>query len=87
MWGSPGIGDGEFHQPSDVIVHGDLVYVTDGSNHRVQSFRVVDNEFVGSWGTGGSAAGKFDLPLGLCVDDKDRLWVCDNDNSRLQLFR
>ena len=67
-------------------MHGELVYVTD-YNHRVQSFGVADGGFVGSWGAEGSAAGEFSGPAGLCVDDKDRLWVCDKENSRLQLFR
>ena len=87
MWGSKGTGDGKMNYPCDVIVHGELVYVTDWANHRVQSFGVADGGFVGSWGAYGSAAGEFDQPWGLCVDDRDRLWVCDNYNSRLQLFR
>ena len=87
MWGSEGTGDGEFDYPYDVIVHGELVYVTDVDNNRVQSFGVSDGEFVGSWGSHGTAAGEFKGPLGLCVDDRDRLWVCDTENNRLQLFR
>jgi len=87
MWGSKGAGDGEMNYPREVIVHGELVYMIDGSNHRVQSFKAADGEFVGSWGTYGSAAGQFKFPWGLCVDDKDRLWVGDSLNKRLQLFR
>ena len=86
MWGTQGEGEGELYIPYGITVHGELVYVTDGNN-RVQSFGVADGGFVGSWGTYGSAVGELDSPHGLCVDDKDRLWVCDNDNSRLQLFR
>jgi len=86
MLGSKGTGDGEIYYPRGITVHGELAYVTDGNN-RVQSFGVADGGFVGSWGTYGSAAGEFNRPHGLCVDDKDRLWVCDQDNSRLQLFR
>ena len=92
MWGSYGTGDGAFDGLYGVIVHGELVYVTDFQNHRVQSFGVTDGGFVGSWGTegsaaGGSAAGEFNRPTGLSVDDKDRLWLCDSSNKRLQLFR
>jgi len=86
MWGSKGTGDGELYYPIGITVHGELVYVTDSKN-RVQSFGVADGGFVGSWGTYGSAVGELDSPHGLCVDDKDRLWVCDYRNSRLQLFR
>ena len=53
----------------------------------MQSFGVADGEFVGTWGTYGSAAGEFDDPAGLCVDDKDRMWVCDSINKRLRSFR
>ena len=60
--------------------------MTDNYN-RVQSFAVADGGFVGSWGTGGSAAGQFNQLQGLCVDNKDRLWVCDFNNRCLQLFR
>ena len=88
MWGSEGTGDGEFAHPLNVIVHGELVYVTDGANHRVQSFGLSDGEFVGSWGSHGTAAGEFEFHAeGLCLDDRGRLWVCDFMNDRLQLFR
>ena len=36
-------------------------------------------------GYGFQYTGEFNWPLGLCVDDQDRLWVCDFHNKRLQL--
>ena len=87
MWGSEGSNDGEFNHPYDIIVYDDLVYVTDEGNNRLQLFRAADGGFVSSWGTEGSAAGELNAPGGLCVDDKDRMWVCDMDNRRVQVFR
>jgi len=84
-FGSRGTGVGEFLHVKDVLVYNGLVYVTDHYNHRVQVFEP-NGTFLRSWGTIGFGPGEFASPAGLCVDDKDRLWVCDTANHRLQIF-
>ena len=62
------------------------IYVTDGyGNARVHKF-APDGTFLFSWGQPGTAPGKFRLPHHVWVDKKDRVWVCDRENSRIQIF-
>lgn len=52
IYGTPGIGDGEFNHPHGLAVdrrRGDLVYVGDQENHRLQVF-LPDGTFVRAWG-------------------------------------
>ena len=86
MWGSKGTGDGEFKSPSAVVVHGDMLYVSDYGNHRVQLFEKETGTFVRSWGSRGAGPGQFRFPCGIVLSDDRQLWVCDFTNQRLQLF-
>ena len=52
IFGTPGQGDGQFNHPHGLAVdrqRGDLVYVGDQENHRLQVFRS-NGEFVRQWG-------------------------------------
>jgi len=73
--------------PFGVIVHDEFVYMTDGLNDRIQIWDLAENTSVGLIGHFGSDIGELNMPVGLCVDYMDRLWVCDKDNCRLQVFR
>jgi hypothetical protein len=91
-FGSQGSGDGRFETPRGLAVNtatGD-VYVVDDANHRVQRFSS-GGEFelaFGSLGrTAGSAAGQFDNPQGIAIDqDTGHVFVTDRDNRRVQKF-
>ena len=86
MWGSEGAGEGEFCCPQDVVVRGDLLYVSDGGNDRVQVFEKESGAFVRAWGSRGTGAGQFNGPWGLAVSEDGQLWVCDCRNQRVQIF-
>jgi DNA-binding beta-propeller fold protein YncE len=73
--------------PFGVIVHDEFVYMTDGLKDRIQIWDLAENTSAGQIGHFGSDIGELNMPVGLCVDYMDRLWVCDKDNSRLQVFR
>jgi sugar lactone lactonase YvrE len=45
-----------------------------------------DGELLLSWGERGDGPGQFALPHGVRVDRYDRVWVCDRENDRIQLF-
>ena len=47
-WGSRGAGEGEFNNPADVVVQGELLYVSDSINHCVQVFEKATGTFVRS---------------------------------------
>ena len=65
---------------------GELLYVTDSRNNRVQKFDS-DGNFITKWGSQGITDGKFDFPTGLVVDYLGRnIYVADSKNDRIQKF-
>ena len=80
----------------------DILYVADTGNNRIQIFEITDGSncpsdtdeivedevcYVGSFGSSGSADGKFDEPTGLAFDeDNQMLYVSDTENNRIQVF-
>jgi hypothetical protein len=42
---------------------------------------------VGVFGRPGSKTGEFSRPLGLWADARDRIYVADSNNRRIQLFQ
>ena len=88
--GTPGkLGcDGtHLNQPTDMIATKDgEVFITDGyGNSRVAHFDA-KGKFVKAWGKFGEAPGQFNLPHGIVVDSKGRLYVADRNNGRVQVF-
>ena len=74
--------------PHSICVTGDFVYVSEWGNtctHCVSVF-TKKGEFITSFGKGGSREGEFNCPSGLAVDNDGVLYVCDLNNSRIQLF-
>jgi len=39
-----------------------------------------------TWGGPGNEPGKFRLPHAVAFDDRERVWVCDRENFRIQIF-
>ena len=73
-------------KPHSICVAGDLIYVSErGSAHCVSVF-TKKGEFIISFGKKGNKKGEFDFPSGLAMDNNGVLYVCDNGNSRIQLF-
>ncbi|MFQ6097547.1 MAG: peptidyl-alpha-hydroxyglycine alpha-amidating lyase family protein, partial [Armatimonadota bacterium] len=89
--GTPGQSaarDGDpFNRPTDLAVAstGEM-FVSDGyGNRRVHKFSP-DGDLMLSWGEEGTGPGQFALPHCVRVDRCDRVWVCDRENNRLQIF-
>lgn len=62
------------------------VFVSDGyGNRRVHRFGP-DGTWKHSWGEHGTGPGQFVLVHFIAADRDDRLYVCDRDNHRIQLF-
>jgi DNA-binding beta-propeller fold protein YncE len=83
-WGEP------FNKPTSVAFtpDGDF-YVSDGyGNARVHHFDP-DRKLIRSWGERGNGPGQFSLVHHVWFDTrggKRRVWVCDRENNRIQIF-
>jgi DNA-binding beta-propeller fold protein YncE len=79
---------GPFNKPTEMMVapSGDL-YVSDGyRNSRVHRFSG-QGALIDSWGQPGKTEpGEFHLPHSLWVDRQGQVYVCDRENSRIQVF-
>ena len=79
---------GPFNRPTRLSPSpsGDL-YASDGyRNCRVHRF-AADGQFIASWGRpGGDGPGAFYSPHCLWVDREGRIYVCDRNNNRIQIF-
>jgi DNA-binding beta-propeller fold protein YncE len=77
-----------FNGVSDVAMtsNGNL-FVSDGEggNSRVVKFSK-QGSLIKFWGTKGSEPGLFDTPHSIAVDSKDRVYVADRGNKRIQVF-
>ncbi len=86
-FGSAGIDPGQFDTPRDVAVSndGDTVYVADTGNHRISVFTRL-GVYRYSFGGWGKTEGRFRTPSALAVAPDGRVWVCDTQNNRIQVF-
>ncbi|HTR75364.1 MAG TPA: hypothetical protein VMH33_08935 [Solirubrobacterales bacterium] len=78
-----GHGPGQLIGPQRPVISGGHVWIADTGNNRIEEFEE-SGKYVGSFGEGGEAAGKFDLPGGSAIDPNHRVWVADTLNSRVQ---
>eukprot|EP00731_Ephydatia_muelleri_P008027 Em0004g365a len=83
--GRKGRGDGQFLYPSGISIKGDVLYVADTNNHRVQKL-TSSGKFLHKFGQQGSGQGQFNLPVSVIIDSNNKLIVCDCDDHRVQIF-
>jgi sugar lactone lactonase YvrE len=80
-------GGGPFNRPTRLSVgsNGDL-YVSDGyGNARVHRFSA-KGDLLQSWGGPGTGPGQFNLPHSVWAHTDGRVFVCDRENERVQIF-
>ncbi|MSQ09163.1 MAG: 6-bladed beta-propeller [Dehalococcoidia bacterium] len=76
-----------FNMPSGVSIakSGDI-FVSDGyGNRRVHRFSA-KGELKNSWGRSGDGPGEFALLHNIGIDSRGRVFICDRENSRIQIF-
>lgn len=80
-------GGPPFNRPTGVALSSTgAIYVADGyANARVHKFSP-DGKLMFSWGEPGPGPGQFRLPHSIFIDRRDRIWVPDRENHRVQIF-
>ena len=73
--------------PWGLTLIGDVLYVVENGNNRVQKF-IISGNYLGRFDSKGSGDGQFNAPfsLGICTDRKGHILVADQCNSRVQVF-
>lgn len=84
-WGNSGIGEGMFHEPSGLAVHGNRAYVSDRDLDRVQIFDL-SGKYISQWGSNGIGDGQFRNPGPVAVSPDGTVYVADYGNARVQAF-
>jgi NHL repeat len=85
--GHAGADRGHFDKPTDMAVlpSGDI-YVSDGyGNRRIVHFNA-KGKYINEWGRAGTEPGQFAVPHSIVADSRDRLYVADRENARIQVF-
>ena len=62
-----------------------VVYVTDLRDCCVQKFSI-SGQFIGCFGSFGSANGKLNVPFGIAIDDKDYVHISEPALQRISVF-
>jgi len=88
QWGGNGNEPGKFVRPQSLVIHGDLLWVCDSCNHRIQRFDIREESprLVDIWGGPGTEAGQFYYPYDLAIASDDSVVVVEHKNNRIQRF-
>ena len=86
-----GTGEGNLGLPRGIAISGSRVYVADVTGQGVFTYRPVSAQderpsFVGFYGGQGVGEGQFQLPNGIAVDGRGRVYVTDSFNDRIQVW-
>ncbi|HOC99475.1 MAG TPA: hypothetical protein PKH54_05995, partial [Myxococcota bacterium] len=86
-FGKPGMDPGKFDTPRDVAVSPDSnrIYVADTGNHRISVHNRL-GVLMFTFGAFGTSPGRFRTPSAITVGRDGRVWVCDTQNNRIQVF-
>ena len=83
--GSLGSGHGHFMCPCGIFIKGDVMYVADVDNNRIQKL-TTGGQFLQKFGQLESGLGQFQHPVSVIVDQRDRLMVSDSGNHRVVIL-
>ena len=78
-------GEGKLDGPMALHIADKYVYVSDYSHHRIVVYET-SGQFVTSFGSKGQTEGKFYCPFCITSCADGFIYVCDQDNDRVQIF-
>ncbi len=81
-----GNGDSKLNDPVGVAVGHNVIAVSEYNDHVVKTFSL-QGDYLSKFGSCGSEDGQFNNPQGLCFNSKGLLYVVDNGNCRVQVFK
>jgi DNA-binding beta-propeller fold protein YncE len=85
-WGSPGSGDGQFSEPTRIVIDSsDNVYVLDSGQNSVQKFSS-NGTLISKWGSSGSSSGQFKNPTDIALDPVENIYILDMANPFVKKF-
>ena len=70
---------------NEVVTDGSHIFYSDMSKDRIVKMDL-DGTVIKSTGRKGDAPGEFNYPNGIRLSKDDKLYVCDTDNDRIQVF-
>ena len=77
--------DGRFNNLYGIFIKGDVLYVAELGNHRIQKL-TTGGQFLQTFGQCGSGQRQFNFPTFVIVDQRDRLIVSDSGNNRVVIL-
>ncbi|MGI9473344.1 MAG: NHL repeat-containing protein [Rubripirellula sp.] len=86
QWGGNGQEPGRFVRPQSLEVRGDVLWVADSCNHRIQRFDIRDEtpRLIDVWGGPGNEKGRFYYPYDMAFASDGSLLVIEYKNNRIQ---
>jgi sugar lactone lactonase YvrE len=88
QWGQRGTNSGQLSFPRAVAMNsrGEMFVSEYGRVERVQRFSAEGKQWLSSFGRAGRGPGEFNRAEGLGTDARDRIFVADSCNHRIQVF-
>jgi len=81
-----GYADGQFYGPCGVLVHDDIIYVSNTNFSQVHIFDL-NGKFLRKFGNQrGTEAGQLNGPVGLAISEEKELYVVSSLNNRVDVF-
>lgn len=86
QWGGTGESPGKFIRPQSLVITGDVMWIADACNHRIQQFDLSQKtpELIDVWGGPGTDPGQYFFPYDLTIAADGSVLVVEYKNNRVQ---
>ena len=84
-WGSFGSEEGQFKNPSGILVDSNFVHVADTGNSRIQTFDT-DGNYIRSWGDSGISSQSLTSPVSISFDSDGNFVVSDTALNKISKY-